>query len=109
LFVEGEKSHRSKRWAYDYLYPRTYILMPESIPEHKDILGSKIAVEDTAVVPDGRRRLEVAIVKKLSPKMVTVEVIGRNGRRSEKLLYPKDILVVDDPKVTMYMIKNQPK
>jgi len=76
-------------------------------PEHKDILGNKVSVEDTVVVPDGRRRLEVAIVKRISPKMVTVDVIGRNGRTSEKMLYPEDVLVVNDPKVTMYMIKNQ--
>lgn len=76
-------------------------------PIHKDILGNPVKVEDTAVVPDGRRSLHVAVVKKLSPKMITVSIIGRNGRRSDKMLYPQDILIVDDPKITMYMLKNQ--
>lgn len=83
--------------------------MSEEEIKHKDILGNVIAVEDTVVAPDGRRDLKIGIVKRLSPKMITVETLGRNGRIGSKLLYPGDVLVVDDPKVTLYMLKHQRK
>lgn len=108
MFMEGEESHRSKRWANDNLHIRIDFLMSEEI-NHKDILGNTISVEDTVVVPTGRRDLKIGVVKKLSPKMITVTTIGRNGRTGSKLLYPGDVLVVNDPKVTMYMLKHQPK
>lgn len=82
--------------------------MPEEI-KHNDILGNPIAVEDTVVVPDGRRALKIGVVKKLSPKMITVSTIERQGWSGTKLLYPRDVLVVNDPKVTMYMLKCQPR
>lgn len=82
--------------------------MPDEI-KHKDILGNNIAVEDTVVAPDGRRDLKIGVVKKLSPKMITIATIEHNGRTGSKLLYPGDVLVVNDPKVTMYMLKHQQK
>lgn len=74
-------------------------------PNHKDILGNPISVDDTVVVPTGRRDLRVGIVKKKSPKMVTVKTVGP-GYSPEKLVYPGDLLVVNDPRVTMYMLKH---
>ena len=77
------------------------------MPEHKDILGNIIKIGDTAVVPNGRRDLEVAVVKTLHPKMITVNIIDKRRLNYEKKLYPGDVLIIDDPKVTMYILKHQ--
>lgn len=69
--------------------------------EHKDILGNTIKVDDTVVYPN-HNRLQIATVKKLNPKMINVVAIGR---KSPDRKYPSDLLVVDDPKITMYMLK----
>jgi len=73
------------------------------IPEHKDLLGIKIAVGDYAVVPDGKRILRLGTVKKLGAKMIVVCMTGYCG---DKRVYPEDCLVVNDPRVTLYMLKH---
>jgi hypothetical protein len=73
------------------------------VPEHKDLLGSKIAVGDYAVVPDGKRVLKLGTVKKLGHKMIVVTMLKQCG---DKMVYPKDLLVVNDPRVTLYMLKH---
>lgn len=70
--------------------------------EHKDILGNTIKVDDTVVYPN-HNRLQIATVKKLNPKMINVVAIGR---KSPDRKYPSDLLVVDDPKITMYLLKH---
>lgn len=69
--------------------------------EHKDILGNTIKVDDTVVYPN-HNSLQIATVKKLNPKMINVVAIGRKAPDRK---YPSDLLVVDDPKITMYMLK----
>ena len=69
---------------------------------HKDILGNVIKIGDTVVFPS-RNELHIAIVKKLNPKMVNVVAVGRYWPDRK---YPTDLLVVDDPKITLYMMKN---
>jgi len=76
-------------------------------PEHKDILGNYIRIGDSAVVPDGRRNLRVGVVERVTPKMVAVKTVGSGISRRERLLYPGDILVVNDSKVTLYLLKHQ--
>lgn len=68
---------------------------------HKDILGNKINLEDTVVYPS-HNNLKIATVKKINPKMVNVVAVGRKVPDRK---YPEDLLVVDDPKITMYMLK----
>ena len=70
--------------------------------EHKDILGNAIRVDDTVVYPS-HNSLRIATVKKLNPKMINVVAIGK---RASDRKYPDDLLVVDDPKITMYMLKH---
>jgi hypothetical protein len=72
------------------------------VHEHKDILGNEIKVDNTVVYPS-HNSLRIATVKKLNPKMINVVAIGK---RSPDRKYPDDLLVVDDPKITMYMLKN---
>lgn len=77
--------------------------MPE-IPSHKDLLGTEIAIEDCVVVPDGKRVLKLGTVKRLGPKMVVVSIVGRSWQ--EKMVYPQDLLVVKDQRVTLYLLKH---
>ncbi len=67
---------------------------------HKDILGNTIKVDDTVVYPS-HNSLRIATVKKLNPKMINVVAVG--GTYPDRK-YPSDLLVVDDPKITMYML-----
>ncbi len=69
---------------------------------HKDILGNIIKVDDTVVYP-AQNSLKIATVTKINPKMINVVAVGR-GYPDRK--YPTDLLVVDDPKITMYMLKH---
>lgn len=72
------------------------------IPEHKDILGNPICEGDTVVYPS-HNSLRVALVKKINPKMINVVAVGRTWPDRK---YPSDLLVVNDPRITMYMLKN---
>jgi hypothetical protein len=76
--------------------------MPKEIPVHKDILGNIITVGATVVYPD-RNSLSIAVVEKLNPKMINVTAVRRTYLDRK---YPSDLLVVDDPKITLYMLKN---
>lgn len=78
------------------------LLEQTKVIEHKDILGNTIKVDDTIVYPN-HNRLQIATVKKLNPKMINVVAIGRKHPDRK---YPSDLLVVDDPKITMYMLKH---
>lgn len=70
--------------------------------EHKDILGNSIKLDDVVVYP-AHNSLKIATVKKINPKMINVVAIGR---RVPDRKYPTDLLVVDDPKITMYILKH---
>ena len=74
--------------------------MTEAI-QHKDILGNPIKVGDTVVYPN-HNNLKIALVEKVNPKMINVKAIGRSYPDRK---YPADLLVVDDPKITMYLLK----
>ena len=76
--------------------------MPKEIPSHKDILGNLLKVGDTVVYPN-RNSLSIAVIQKLNPKMINVMALGC-GYPDRK--YPSDLLVVDDPKITLYLLKN---
>jgi hypothetical protein len=108
--VEREESCGIERRTNSYIHIRTFIVMPV-IPEHKDILGRDLTEECTVIVPDGNRSLKIGVVKKLHPKMVTVQVIQPGSFRgySEKMIYPGDLLVTDDSRITMYMLKHSPQ
>jgi len=69
---------------------------------HKDILGNVIKVGDTVVYPN-HNSLRIAVVKKINPKMINVVAVGCTWPDRK---YPTDLLVVEDPKITLYMLKN---
>lgn len=70
--------------------------------EHKDILGNILKEGDSVVYPSNNN-MRIGTVTKLNPKMVNVVALGRKYPDRK---YPSEILVVDDPKITMYILKN---
>ena len=72
---------------------------------HKDILGNVLKLGDSVVYPN-HNRMKIGTVKKLTPKMVNVKEIGRSRTENPDRKYPQELLVVDDPKLTMYILKN---
>jgi hypothetical protein len=74
-------------------------------PVFLDKLGREIAVGDAVCYPD-RNTLEFGTVKKLHAKMVTVWEAGitHNWYTGSKK-YPHDLVKVDGPEVTMYLLK----
>ena len=73
--------------------------------EHKDKLGKPIKVGDCVAYPGGNTLL-IGTVKKLNTKMITVWEVGSHdswyiGSRK----YPQDLIKVDGPEVTMYLLK----
>lgn len=69
---------------------------------HKDILGNTIEEENIVVYPH-HNRMKVGVVKKCSPKMVIAQPVGKLYTDRK---YPNEVLVVDDPKISLYILKN---
>lgn len=69
---------------------------------HKDILGNKIMVGDIVAYPS-HNSMKIGTVNKLNPKMVNVTAVGRKYVDRK---YPTELLVVDDPKISLYVLKN---
>ena len=80
--------------------------MKETI-EHRDRLGRLINVGDFVAAADNSR-LSVGVICKLNPKMVQYKTIHTErywtDRRVNK--YPNDVIVVEGPEVTFYILKN---
>jgi hypothetical protein len=77
--------------------------MSKQIPEHRDKLGRLLKVGDCVAYPS-HNSLSVGSIKKLNPKMVGVAGLGKRASTSNK--YPGDLVLLDGPEVTMYLIKN---
>lgn len=73
------------------------------IPEHRDKLGRLLKIGDCVAYP-AYNSLSIGLVKKLNPKMVGVSGLGK--RSSAKNKYPADLVLLDGPEVTMYLIKS---
>lgn len=81
-------------------------MLPREEPSHKDKLGRLLKVGDCVVYP-AYNSLEIGTVKKLNKKMVKV---WRASVRLTKWYtgsnkYPNDIVIVEGPEVTMYLLK----
>jgi hypothetical protein len=73
--------------------------------EHKDKLGRVLAVGDAVCYPCSNS-LELGTVKKLNPKMVTVWEVGRHGKwYTGSRKYPQDLVKVEGPEVSMYLLR----
>ena len=75
-------------------------------PQHKDKLGRTLAVGDVVCYPQNNG-LDLGTVKKLNPKMVTVwEASARPNRwYTGSRKYSEDLIKVEGPEVTMYLLK----
>lgn len=78
----------------------------KSTPEHRDKLGKLLEVGDAVCYPC-QNSLELGTVKKLNPKMVKVFEAGRSNSKwySGSNKYPQDLVKIDGPEVTMYLLK----
>ena len=69
---------------------------------HKDVLGNPIT-ETSVVAYPHHNRLKIGTVHKCNPKMVTIIPVGKQYWDRK---YPQELLVVDDPKISLYILKN---
>lgn len=72
------------------------------IPEHRDLFGQVLEVDDCVVFPNSNIMC-VGRVIKLNPKMIGVRSISR--RRGHVNKYPSDLVKVTGSEVTMYLLK----
>ena len=72
--------------------------------EHLDRLGRELKLGDCVAFPY-RNSLEIGTIKKLNPKMVSVVPVGARYPLSGYNKYPSDLVLLDGPEVTMYLLK----
>ena len=82
--------------------------MAKAKPVHFDLLGQPLDLGDCVAFPS-HNQLQIATVIKLNNIMVKVQKV--TGSRSswdsgEHNKYPKDLVRLDGPEVTMYLLKN---
>ena len=71
--------------------------------QHKDKLGRKLALGDFVVYPR-RNSLSIGKITKMNPKMPRVADV-KDSRR-EHNIYPNDMVLLDGPDVTFYILKH---
>ena len=71
---------------------------------HKDLLDREFKVGQYVAVSDNG--LYIAQVTRFTPKMVEVEKVGSNHRRSKRLKYASDMVILDGPDVFMWVLAN---
>lgn len=76
--------------------------------EHKDKLERILKVGD-CVATASSNSLMIARITKIMPKMVKVVQIGKKTRWAayETNKYPFDVIKLDSPDVTIYLLKNE--
>ena len=77
---------------------------PIITPEHRDLLGHVIALDDYVVYPS-HNTLALGRVAKLNAKMVGISDVSRRAYRGYTNKYPQDLTVVDSARVTWYLLK----
>lgn len=79
--------------------------MARAIPQHSDLLGQPLNLGDCVAFPS-RNQLEIATVIKLNNIMVKVQQVPNLRYGGEYNKYPKDLVRLDGPEVTMYLLKH---
>lgn len=74
----------------------------KKIHQHQDIFGTDIQVGSYVVSYD-RNALDMFVVEKLNPKMVTVR---RVKSRYSQHRYPKDVVVVEGDKAVLRLLSH---
>jgi hypothetical protein len=75
-------------------------------PKHPDKLGRELNMGDCVVYPQSNSMI-IGTVIKFTPKMITVKGVGTYRWETRK--YSSDVIKIDGPEVTMYLIKNAGK
>lgn len=79
----------------------------------KDFLGRDLEIGDSVVIiAPGYRDLVLARIMKFTAKQVKVSYMntwnfGKPGRYAELLQYPSQLVKVDGPDLTMYLLKQE--
>lgn len=74
---------------------------------HLDRLGREILLDDCVAYPQSNS-LQIGIVVKLNKKMVGVRPAASKYRaHSNTNKYPSDLVKLDGPEVTLYLLKHQ--
>lgn len=81
--------------------------MAKEVPQHRDKLGRLLKVGDCVAYP-GSNTLIIGTIKKLNPKMVGVARAGQKGWGPSNK-YPSDLVLLDGPEVTMYLLRESAK
>jgi hypothetical protein len=77
--------------------------------KHPDKLGRNLEMGDCVVYPQSNSMI-IGTVIKFTPKMITVKTINSGGWRGwETRKYSSDVIKIEGPEVTMYLIKNAGK
>lgn len=75
-------------------------------PKHPDKLGRELNMGDCVVYPQSNSMI-IGTVIKFTPKMITVKEVSSGKWRSwETRKYSSDVIKIEGPEVTMYLIKN---
>jgi hypothetical protein len=75
--------------------------------EHRDKLGTVLAVGDCVTYPH-QNSLQIGLIKKLAEKMIRVYPLDK-GENFIVLKYPSDIVRLNGPDISMYILKNSHK
>lgn len=70
---------------------------------HKDVLGREFKEGQYVAIADNG--MYIAQVKRFTPKMVQVEVIGKKYR-STRLKYAHEMCILDGPDIFMWVLTN---
>jgi hypothetical protein len=74
-------------------------------PQHRDLLGHVIALDDYVVYPS-HNTLVVGRVAKLNAKMIGISDVSRRAYHGYTNKYPDDVTVVEGARVTWYLLKH---
>ena len=78
--------------------------MSKVVHKHPDKLGRALNMGDCVVYPHSNNML-IGTVVKFTPKMITVKTVGTGWRGYEARKYSEDVIKIEGPEVTMYLLK----
>lgn len=83
--------------------PKTKVVKEEII--HRDKLGRKLKIGDFVAYP--RRNVQcIGQIVKMNPKMPRVQEISLRRYGAEANIYTTEMVLLDGPDVTFYILKN---
>ena len=75
--------------------------------QHLDKFGDPVQVGDMVVYAGmAFNELSIGRVEKLNPKMIKVSQLKKNGWQTAKSRYARECMLIDQSRVTMYILKS---